>query len=211
MAERQKSMTKKELVRDIVCTEFAMFDQVQNQGGRADCQDNWPAFSLMRGAQFLAWDEKTLLSYREDLARAEEEGRNPVSEKYAYMMEYSSPEEFEQIRNRLPVCSPEKLELIEEALKIFLRQTEDFMEKYPSFRRRSRPIYAEGDSPNFTSIETYTRGELKTYSEETLHSYLEWMKKEEAEGRKIVNQIYENTVYGYGYSSLEEADRAQRK
>ncbi len=203
-------MDCKDLVEDIVKTEFTMFDQVNNEGGRAGCQDNWPTFHLMRSAQFESWNEKTLSSYRMDLEQALTEGRNLLTEKYAYMMEYSSPDEYERIRDRLPVCSPEKNELIEKLLKIFLLQTEEFMEEYPSFRKNSRPVYADDDRPYFTSIETYTRGELKTYSERTLKLYLEWIKSEAEQGRKIVYRIYENTAHGYGYGTLREADEAHQ-
>ena len=204
-------MNKTDLIEEIIRTEFAFFDRVNNEGGRASCQDNWPTFHLMRSAQFAAWNMETLLSYREDLERAEKEGRNPVAEKYAYMMEYSSPAEYENIKEQLPECTAEKQRLVEELLACFLKQTEEFMQEYPSFRETSRPVYAAGDRPFFTSIETYMRGELKTYSEKTLQAYLSLIREEETAGRKIVYQIYENTAHGYGYASLEEADRKQRR
>ncbi len=203
-------MERELLIEEIIETEFAFFDQVHNEGGRAGCQDNWPTFHLMRGAQFRAWDAETLQSYRDDLQQAGDEGRNPVAEKYAYMMEYSSPAEFEKIRDQLPVCSEQKRDLTERILTEFLQQTEEFMAEYPSFRKTSRPIYADDDNPFFTSIETYTRGELKTYSERTLRLYLDWILSEKKQGHRIVYQIYENTAHGYGYGSLKEADEAHR-
>lgn len=205
--DRQK---KEALVDVIVRTEFTLFDQVNNRGGRADCQDNWPTFSIMRRSQFLAWNEESLESYLMDLRTAITEERNPVAEKYAYMMEYSSPAEFEQIRAQLPEVTAEKNRLVEEILRIFLQQTEAFMAEHPSFRDRSRPVYASGDRMNFTSIETYTRGELKTYSEKTLQAYLKWLRTEEAAGRKTVYEIYTNTARAYGYSSLEDFEQQIR-
>ncbi len=203
-------MNKADLVEEIVRTEFLFFDKVNNEGGRAGCQDNWPTFHLMRSAQFEAWNTDTLCSYWKDLNMAEQEGRNPVAEKYAYMMEYTSPAEYEKIQEQLPVCTSKKKAIVEELLGVFLKQTEQFMQDYPSFRKTSRPVYASDDQPFFTSIETYTRGELKTYSETTLESYLSWIRAEEAAGRKIVYQIYENTAHGYGYASVEEADCKRR-
>ena len=90
-------MEKKHLAQEIVKREWVLFDQVHNIGGRASCQDNWPAFYVMRISQFLAWNKSILISYWNDLTEAEQEGRNPLSEKYGYMMEVTSPEEYDRM------------------------------------------------------------------------------------------------------------------
>ena len=82
-------MTKEELVEQIILKEWKMFDAVNNVGGRASCQDDYRTFHIMRGSQFSAWNEKTLQSYHNDLEKAGEDGRNLVSEKYGFMMEYT--------------------------------------------------------------------------------------------------------------------------
>ena len=41
-----------ELIGKIVDEEWAQFQLVNNQGGRASCQDDWRQFSIMRGSQF---------------------------------------------------------------------------------------------------------------------------------------------------------------
>ncbi len=59
--------TKEALVDDIVQMEWERFDKVENVGGqRADCQDNWSTFEIMRKSQFLTWNEELLVSYRDD-------------------------------------------------------------------------------------------------------------------------------------------------
>ena len=200
-------MTKEELVEQIILKEWKMFDAVNNVGGRASCQDDYRTFHIMRGSQYSAWNEKTLQSYHNDLEKAGEDGRNLVSEKYGFMMEYTHPEEYQAIAGMLTPVGPQKQACIEKIAEIYLQQTEEFMKEYPKFLRRTRPVHADGD-PYFTSIETYLKGELKTYSEETLRSYLEYLHELRGEGKKIVYMIFENEVRDYGYGSLAEAEKS---
>lgn len=84
------------------------FDKVQNIGGRASCRMTKPTFFLMRSSQLMAWTPAMQQSYLRDLREAQAQGRNPLSEKYGYMMERTSPAEFARIRHQLPARDPEK-------------------------------------------------------------------------------------------------------
>lgn len=57
-----------ELIGKIVDEEWAQFQLVNNQGGRASCQDNWRQFSIMRGSQFSVWPENLLQDLEEPRA-----------------------------------------------------------------------------------------------------------------------------------------------
>ena len=46
-----------ELIEKIVMLEWKAFDKVENQGGRASCQDDWSTFSIMRKSQYMLWEE----------------------------------------------------------------------------------------------------------------------------------------------------------
>lgn len=198
-------MDKKTIVEDIIQKEWVMFDKVNNEGGRASCQNNYPTFHIMRQSQFLAWNEKMLESYLRDLENAKAEGRNLLTEKYAYMMESTYPEEYEKIKNVLPVVPQEKMDMIEEISTIYMKQTEEFAAEYPRYMTRTRPVHSKDDK-YFTSIETYLKCELKTYSENTVKEYVEYLKELDKEGKKIVYMIFENTVKCYGYDSLKDAE-----
>ncbi|MBQ8166292.1 MAG: DUF4125 family protein, partial [Lachnospiraceae bacterium] len=50
-------------VSKIVKLEWEMFDKVKNEGGRADCQDDWNTFSIMRKSQYMAWSDALCESY----------------------------------------------------------------------------------------------------------------------------------------------------
>ena len=83
-----------------------MFDEVQNNGGRAECQNNPREFEIMRSSQLKTWSEDVLKSYLHDLTSAAYSKRNLLTEKYAYMMESTYPEEFAQRMSdkRCPLC-----------------------------------------------------------------------------------------------------------
>jgi len=77
--------TKEELAEQIARQEFQAFDKVKNQGGRADCQDDWFTFSIMRKSQYLTWNRTMLLQYAYDFDRELSRGHNLIEEKYGRM------------------------------------------------------------------------------------------------------------------------------
>ena len=71
-----------ELIAQIVAQEWAQFNDVQNNGGRASCQNNPKEFEIMRSSQLKTWSEDVLKSYLNDLTTAGYMGRNMLTEKY---------------------------------------------------------------------------------------------------------------------------------
>ena len=206
----ESSMNRSEIAEDILNREWNLFQQVQNVGGRASCQEDERTFRIMRAAQFEAWNEAMLASYRQDLIQPEEAGRNPLSEKYGYMMRSTHPQEYEQIQDLLPPVSPEKERLVEEILAIEISQTAKFRAMYPNLGRRGRPLTTAEDHDAVTSVETYTRGELQTYSERTLELYLNHLRKLEQNKVLFPLIVMKATVRANGYFSLDEAEKVFR-
>lgn len=200
-------MTREELIEDIVKLEWRMFDKVQNEGGRADCQDNWNTFNIMRSSQYMAWDEALLESYHRDLKEAEQAGINLIEYKYGYMMESTAPDSFENIKDRLPECTPQRRAVIDEITSLQVGWMEEFAAEYPKLAGNARSIHTSEDSEWNTSAETYLRGELMTYSEGTLLLYGRFVARLAGEGENLNRMIMENTVHLYGYDSLEDAER----
>lgn len=184
-----------------------MFQKVRNIGGRAECQENETEFRIMRKAQFQGWNEEMLASYQRDLIIAERTGHNLLAEKYGYMMKWTHPEEYEQIRDMLPLVSEEKQQLVDEIVSIEIRQTEQFRAMYPNLGRRGRPLRAADDVYG-TSVETYARGELMTYSVETLRQYWLHRYKMDRNQTLIPLIVMEATVRASGYRSLDDAEQA---
>ena len=71
-------------------------------------------------------------------------------------------------------------------------------------RYRCRKIHTYEDEPDDTSYETYLRGELGTYSEETLSKYAAFIVKLTKEQKNLAEMILQNTIEFYGYSSFDE-------
>ena len=101
-------MEKEKIIEEILEKEWKYFSNLNNIGGRADCQDNREDFIIMRKSQWETFNEKTLLSYLEDLNSK----NNPLFQKYAQMMKYNSPEEYKKIKDILEKASEEKTDLV---------------------------------------------------------------------------------------------------
>ncbi len=207
-AEKTKGTVqgREKLIAEVVRHEWRQFDKVQNEGGRAGCQDDWKTFEIMRTAQYRAWDDELLERYLKDLKDAEENGWNLITEKYARMMQSTDPAAYRQLEDRLPKRSPERLARQEEVIKIHVAWNEEMASCFPKYSGGGRPIHTSEDQPWETSSETYLRGELSTYSDETFRLYREMVLRRYAAGENLVERIATTQVKQYGYQSLEEVE-----
>ena len=195
------------LTKEIIQLEWRQFDRVQNQGGRASCQDDWSTFHRMRTAQFITWPVPLLESYLADLKEAEASGRNLITEKYGRMMESTAPAEYEKLREFFPVLSPERIALQEEIIAVEVAWDEEFCAAHPKYAGRGRPIHTSEDTPWSTSSETYRRGELSTYSDQTAVLYGEWIQSLVQSGENLAAMTADILVKEYGYESVEDAEK----
>lgn len=195
-----------ELIKEIIRKEWMQFQKVRNQGGRAPCQNDYQTFVIMRMSQFSTWSDDICRSYLDDLDEAEKQGRNLLSEKYAYMMQRTDPAGFEKIKHLIPPISQNKQRVIDVVADVQLRWQNEYVKRYPCVAAGSRPTAASADNLQCTSFETYLRGELATYSERTLSFYLERVRKFESEGRNMTLEALECTAKLYGFSSLNELE-----
>lgn len=194
------------IIEQIVEMEWEMFQNVRNTGGRAACQDDFETFDVMRKSQFLIWDLPLLESYWQDLQEGKAQGRNLVMEKYAYMMESTAPKEYEAIATGLPKISEEKQAMVEQIVAIQVGWREEFAEKYPHLSGQARIIHTSEDTLYDISFETYLRGELKTYSMQTLVLYGRRIVAFVQEQKNMTEEIMRYTTEFYGYKTLEDAE-----
>lgn len=194
------------IIEQIVEMEWEMFQNVRNTGGRAACQDDFETFDVMRKSQFLIWDLPLLESYWQDLQEGKAQGRNLVMEKYAYMMESTAPKEYEAIATGLPKISEEKQAMVEQIVAIQVGWREEFTEKYPHLSGQARIIHTSEDTLYDISFETYLRGELKTYSMQTLVLYGRRIVAFVQEQKNMTEEIMRYTTAFYGYKTLEDAE-----
>lgn len=195
-------------LKAILDIEWEMFSTTQNEGGTAPCQQDRPQFTVMRTAQFSGWDEASLKSYLDDLRAARASGRNLMTEKYAYMMESTSPKEYEKIKHLLPAVSAEKEALVAPLVEQTVKWAEEYRRSYPKLAGRGRPIRRSSDSPWVTSAETYHRGEMLTYSENTLRLLGALYKERVTQGRNLYIDILRETALLMGYKSLDDAENS---
>ena len=200
-----------ETIERIIQKEYVMLGKVNNRGGRAACQDHFAVFRTMRASQFLVWPDFILRSYLDDLKQAEAVGRNLVFEKYAWMMMYALAEEFKKVCHVLPVFSPERRERMQETVAVQVAWAEEFAARYPTIGARGRPLHTEEDTPESTSVETYMRGELATYSERTEKRYHTFVLSCREQGRNLTTEVRENQARLQGWHSLEDVERSYRE
>lgn len=204
-------MENKELIDNIVEIEWEMMQDVNTGGPKVSCQSDFKTFSIMRGSQAVSWSEAALESFLRDLIDAYFNGRNLLTEKYARMMESTDPEVYHaEIEHRLPALEPEAIRLIDEITEIVIEWEEELKSKYPDLRKKGRPTYSTEDSKFYTSVETYLRGELATYSVKTLELYYENIKRQKSENINGSEITLRHMVKEYGYTSLEQANEKLR-
>jgi len=201
-------LTTETIVDKIVRLEFSAFDKVQNVGGRASCQNDWPTFYVMRKSQYLTWNRTMLMQYYYDFQREYNLGHNLIEEKYGRMMESTAPREYEAIKEHFPYISPGKQAVIEQIVALQVDWMEAFAEKYPRMAENARSVRTAEDNLYNTSYETYLRGEISTYSDKMLELYGRYVVEYAGEGRNLAYEIMSNSARMYGYRDVDAAEQS---
>ena len=98
---------------------------------------------------------------------------------------------FSHLRQKNPdVCC----DIQEEIIKIQLEMLQEFYQRYPKARDMMRITYSKDDSIENTSYETYLRGELSSYGDETLILYAKNIIKLSNENRNLVELTIKQTT-----------------
>ena len=122
------------------------------------------------------------------------------------MMESTAPERYAEFKEQLPVLSDERIAIQEEIIRIQVSWMEEFARRYPKMAANARSIHSYEDTAYDTSYETYLRGELSTYSEQTFVLYGRFITKLLKEKKNLAYETMNYTAKLYGYSSVEDAE-----
>jgi len=200
-------MNKKQLIEEIINIEWEMFQNVENIGGRASCQDDYETFYIMRYGQYSSWNDEMVEFYHGFAADCLRSGRNLVSEKYARMMQYTDIHYYNKhLVQKLPKTALIKFRYINKIVTAMIEWELEFIESYPKLGNTGRPVTSDGDKTGFTSLETYARGELETYPRALLEMYASYVEQLKTEGKSLSLMIQDAVVKLYGYDSIEEAE-----
>lgn len=195
-----------DMIDKVIAEEWSQFDKVQNEGGRADCQDDYETFLIMRKSQYMTWSKEMLESFYDDLIAAKNAGWNLIMEKYARMMQSTNPEKYAELEKDLPVIHDDRIKIQEEIIRIQIAWMEDFAKIHPKLAQNMRSIRTSEDNAYNTSYETYLRGELCTYSEKTMLLYASFIIGLLKAGRNLAAETMGNTAKLYGYDTLKAAE-----
>jgi hypothetical protein len=179
------------LVEEIVDIEYRMFMNV-NAREEATCREDAEAFRMHRKSQLTVWSKATLESYLKDLTEAEEAGKNLMTVKYARMENLIPPENTSGY--------------IDKITEILIPWQEEFIRRYPRIMQRGRPWRSSEETGGMVSFETYLRCELETYSERTLSSLYDDVRRYREEGKNMSRESYEYLVRALGYESLDQVE-----
>ena len=177
-------LDKEILITNVVSNEWEMFTNTNNIGRRSSCQDQKGNFIASRAAYWNMFDEQVLSSYLKDLSNAKSNKINLAAQKYGYMMESTDPDYFKTIKHLLVPVSDKKLKLVDSIMLIYMKWEESLISS--SLDNKNRVLYKQYDSKYNTSVETYMRGELTSYSEETLSLILAQFLKNVSNGENPV-------------------------
>ncbi|CAM3085694.1 DUF4125 family protein [Streptobacillus ratti] len=201
-------MEREKLINEIISREWEMFKVLKNTGGPAECQNNKSEFEVMRKGQWDNLPTNILQSYLIDLRKAKDIGRNLLEEKYIRMMEFSAPEEFEEVKHLLPILSPGIEVLINKIEKIYLSWGDEFERKFPKFSKLCRPLRNEGDMLEKASVQTYLRGELSSYSLKTVLFYSDYIDECVKKEINLIYETHKEVVKMKGFESIESVENA---
>ena len=193
-------------VQELLDLEWRLFDAAPQAGQRPARPEDREVFCMFRSAQLSVWSPELRESWQQDLLAAQAEGRNPINEKYIYILERVDRKQYNALNLGLPAASMEKLWLVDWICSAEVVWQEALAQKYPHLTQNSRAIHTSADARENVSFETFLRGELMCCSVNTLRLYARQVEKAQKAGRNLCEAMLENTVRQLGYASLEAAE-----
>ncbi|WP_411331048.1 DUF4125 family protein [Desulfovibrio desulfuricans] len=155
------------ITNEILKIELKMFQAVNNEGGKADCQNQPETFCAMRQIVYEVLSPHFLETWLKDLRVAEGAGRNIMTEKYALM------------------CRRIEMPAISQTIKDIVSCELSWLQA----AAKEHPDYFDGTDADFCR---YLLCELLMYSTTTLNAYAQCIADAHTAGRNLVMERLEN-------------------
>ena len=121
-------------------------------------------------------------------------------------MEHTSPAEYEAIREQIPEVGEARQQIIDQLLACTQDWCEAFSRDYPKVSRRGRPITAPKGC-GITSVMTYAKGEMSTYSLRTLNCLLALYRKYKEEKINLQEAVVGEELRQLSGLDLEQIEK----
>lgn len=151
--------------------EFEMHKALNAYGGVQECQLNKNYYFIMRLSQHLNMSLEFLNSYLNDLIYAKNNNVSLPFIKYAFMEKSTDKKLYELTKDYLPIIDEKRTKLQEAIISVQLEMLNKYLKKQKNDSKNMRTIYSSSDNLDNASYETYLRGELSSYSENTVVLY----------------------------------------
>lgn len=186
-----------EAIRELLVLEWELFDAVAGLEGRASCQDDARSFFVYRLAQYLAFPFSFAHMVLDDARRLRDQGRNPVSEKYARMMAATDPDRYQSTwAGILPATSPVRACALRELERALAPFSSAASQEMPSATAHAR---VESSLPQRVSAADYLLGEVSPYSLRTIWHLRDALRDM---GKSDVNPILDAYAYACAIDRL---------
>ena len=174
-----------------------MHTKLNSVDGLMECQTNEPYYFIMRISQHINMSKEFLTSYLSDLEYAKNNSLSLPFIKYAFMEESTDKNLYKNVKDYLPQISEKRKNLQESIIALQLEMLENFNKKNKFDTNNMRTFYSTSDSNHNASYETYLRGELSSYSENSVVEYAKTLAYYSRNKINFVKEVVETSKFLY--------------
>ncbi|WP_321530443.1 DUF4125 family protein [uncultured Desulfuromonas sp.] len=180
-----------QLIERIVKRELEMFLTMPARHQHL-CHEDSESFKQHRRARFICWSLRTLASYLQDLDTSHHAGINLMTVKYAHMEKL--------------IPRHNDTALVDALLTALCRWEEECAECYPHFMAQGRAPFVNGGQAQLVPFEISLRGELESYSLQTLKLLWRDVLRLQQRGENLSKKTYQYLIEQWGLDSIEHLE-----
>jgi len=180
-----------QLIERIVKRELEMFLTMPARHQRL-CHEDPESFKQHRRARFICWSLRTLASYLQDLDTSHKAGVNLMTVKYAHMEKL--------------IPRHNDTALIDALVAAFCHWEKECVQRYPHFMAQGQAPFVNGRQSQLVPFENSLRGELESYSLQTLKLLWRDVLRLQQRGDNLSEKTYQYLIEQWGLDSIEHLE-----